>query len=120
MAIFGGKIINIVFFFFYMASIRWQHPFFLCIELFFGENQREPFFSFLFLFFTFFFFFWYCREVHDVIRLYFGKVKLQIFDNVVFFIIHFLEPFFFKFGGSWYFGYGNLSYILCEDNIFVQ
>ena len=57
MAIFGGKIINIVFFFFYMASIRWQHPFFLCIELFFGENQREPFFSFLFLFFTFFFFF---------------------------------------------------------------
>ena len=56
MAIFGGKIINIVFFFFFMASIRWQHPFFLCIELFFGENQREPFFSFLFLFFTFFFF----------------------------------------------------------------
>lgn len=84
-----------------MANIRWQHPFFLCIELFFGENQREPFFSFLFLFFTslFFFFlmvlFFYCREVQVVIKLYFGKVKLQIFDNVVFlFIIHFLEPFF--------------------------
>ena len=80
--------------------------------------------AFLFIpfpvFYFFFFFFGYCREVHDVIRLYFGKVKLQIFDNVVFFIIHFLEPFFFKFGRSWYFGYGNLSYILCEDNIFVQ
>ena len=57
MAIFGGKIINIVFFFFYMASIRWQHPFFLCIELFFRRKSEGACLFFPFPVFYFFFFF---------------------------------------------------------------